>query len=146
MKKNIRKKTMKYFLLFAILFLAGCKNSNDDDLQDEKCGCNAEVKRIIPETANVIGSIRFKNQTDPNDHYYNNKFWISYTEANCGNCIHYFIVCNEDFLPQEVLNLKNSGETLSIKFSGELKEVCEKIFAPADYTYENITLTTIQVQ
>ena len=137
---------MKYFLFFAILFLTNCKNSNDDDSQTEKCGCNSEVKRIIPESANLIGEVRFKTQLDPNDNYYNNKFWITYAETNCGNCIHHMIVCNENFLPQEVLNLKNSGETLSIKFSGELKEICEKIFAPADYTYENITLTTIQVQ
>ena len=55
------------------------------------------------------------------------------------------IVCNENILPQEILKLKNSSKTISVKFSGDLKEICEKIFAPADYTYENITLTTIQI-
>jgi len=144
MKNFIIINKSKLFLLFVFFILTNCKN-NDEDLQIEKCGCNSVVTKKIPESANLIGEIKFKTQLDPNDTYYNNKFWITYVEANCVNCVHHMIVCNENILPQEILKLKNSSKTISVKFSGDLKEICEKIFAPADYTYENITLTTIQI-
>ncbi len=110
---------------------------------------NLNIKRdsnLIIEIEDNKGIITYKIQLDPQDNYYNNKFWITYTEQNCGNCIHYMIVCNENVLPQEVINLKNTGGNLTVRFAGSLKTICQKIFSPADYTYENITLTQIQTQ
>jgi hypothetical protein len=56
------------------------------------------------------------------------------------------IVCNEDILNQQILNLKSNGQNLNVKFSGHLKEICKKKFDVADVTYENIVLTKIEVQ
>ena len=42
-----------------------------------------------------------------------------------------------------VNELKNA---IDIKFSGKLKSICNPIYAPADYTYENIVLTSIEQQ
>ncbi|RTY83160.1 hypothetical protein EKL99_06195 [Flavobacterium sp. ZB4P23] len=129
--------------LFATLFtISSC--SKDDKTPD--CGCDSEIRTTIPESANLIGKISYKKQLDQNDNYYNDKFWIGYTEQNCVNCVHKMIVCNEEILNQQILNLKSNGQTLNIKFSGHLKEICEKTFDVADVTYENIVLTKIEVQ
>ena len=37
-------------------------------------------------------------------------------------------------------------DALDVKFSGDLKVICNPIFAPGDYTYENIILTSIEQQ
>lgn len=138
-------KVAKLFLLFLTVILTNnCKDRNEETKSD--CGCDSNVTNTILESENLVGTIYYKTQLDPQDNYYNNKFWIFYAEENCGNCIHYMIVCNENLLPQEITNLKTTGGSLSVKFAGDLKEVCQKIFAPADYTYENITLTQIQTQ
>jgi len=55
-------------------------------------------------------------------------------------------VCNETILPQKLLDLKQTNQSLQVKFAGDLKPFCEKVFAPGDYTYENIRLTKIIVQ
>lgn len=139
---------MKNFLFLSLICIGflSCKDNRDDPEPEPNCGCNSEIEATIPKSANLIGSIRYKIQLAPNDNYYNNKFWITYTEPNCINCVHSMIVCNENILPQEILNIKNTGETLSVKFAGDLKTICEKIFAPGDYTYQNITLTNIEKQ
>lgn len=144
--KFLSQQNILILLCFSImLVLNNCKN-REEEPKTLDCGCNSKVLNTIPESANLIGLIKYKMQLDPNDNYYNNKFWITYTEQSCGNCVHHMIVCNESILPQQVLNLKNSGGNLSVKFSGQLKEICEKKFDLADITYENITLTKIQVQ
>ncbi|MBP9970517.1 MAG: hypothetical protein KBE94_04460 [Paludibacteraceae bacterium] len=144
--KFLSQQNILILLCFSImLVLNNCKN-REEEPKTPDCGCNSKVLNTIPESANLIGLIKYKMQLDPNDNYYNNKFWITYTEQNCGNCVHHMIVCNESILPQQVLNLKNSGGNISVKFSGQLKEICEKKFDLADITYENITLTKIQVQ
>ena len=144
--KFLSQQNILILLCFSImLVLNNCKN-REEEPKTPDCGCNSKVLNTIPESANLIGLIKYNMQLDPNDNYYNNKFWITYTEQNCGNCVHHMIVCNESILPQQVLNLKNSGGNISVKFSGQLKEICEKKFDLADITYENITLTKIQVQ
>lgn len=144
-RSNIRK-TLQFFF-FSLLFLSlnHCK-SREEEPQTPDCGCESKVLKTIPESANLIATIGYKVQISPDDNYYNNKFWITYTERNCSNCVHHMIVCNESLLPREVLDLKKTGGNLSVKFSGQLKEICEKIFSPADITYEHITLTKIEVQ
>ena len=80
------------------------------------------------------------------DTYYNNTFWIVYQEENCSNCIHSMIVCNEDLIKNKFGNVLNNNEIIQVKFSGHLKEICKKTFAPADYTYQRIILTSIEKQ
>lgn len=121
-------------------------NSCKDEDTPPSCGCESETRTTIPESANLIGRIAYKTQIDPLDNYYNNTFWIGYTEQNCSNCIHKMIVCNEDILGNEFEDIIESGENVEVKFSGHLKVICEKKFDLADFTYERITLTSIERQ
>ena len=64
------------------------------------------------------------------------------------NCVHHMIICNEEILGnqfEDVVNLP-PGEFVEVKFSGDLKEICQKKFDLADITYERITLTSIERQ
>lgn len=120
---------------------SGCHKPNTD------CGCDAPTRTTIPSSTSLIGTIRYSSQNVPNGYIFKNKFFITYIEANCVNCVHYMIVCNEDILPPTVLGLKNdTTQQKTIKFAGNLKLTCDKLYAPADYTYENIFLTKIEMQ
>lgn len=130
------------FFLIISTGLISCR----DEPQPVDCGCSSIARTTIPESANLIGQISYKYQSDPNDNFYNDTFWISYTEPNCSNCVHTMIVCNESFLPEELTMLSTTLEMKQVIFAGELKETCEKIFSPADYTYERIILTKIELQ
>lgn len=126
---------------FSILF-NGCKDETPPD-----CGCESETRTTIPESVSLIGQIGYKAQIDPLDVYKNNTFWIGFTEKNCSNCIHHMIVCNEDILGNEFDDIIISGEAVDVKFSGNLKKICELPNAwLADETFELITLTSIERQ
>ncbi|WP_445956399.1 hypothetical protein [Yeosuana sp.] len=131
-----------------MLSTISCKNGDDDIVAD--CGCESDTQTIIPESANVIGRISFKRQIeiDTNDDYYNNTYWITYLVPGCSNCVSHMIVCNEDYLKTEFKDLLDlpQGEYVEVKFSGELKEVCQKRFDLADIVYKRILLTSIQRQ
>ena len=129
-------------LLFLILILT--INCNDKD-EVKDCGCDSPVIKVISDTDNMSGKIYYKTKTDPNDNYYNNKFWIS-VDGLAVNWSQNLIVCNENILPTEILNLKNSGETISIKFSGDLKKLCENTISIPEDSFEHITLTKLQKQ
>ena len=146
MKKLNNRMKVAYTVIcclgFTILF-NGCK---DDDTPPD-CGCESETRTTIPESVNLIGQIAYKTQINPQDDYYSNTFWIGYTEQNCSNCIHHMIVCNEDFLGNEFDDIIVSGEVVEVKFSGNLKKICELPVAfLADETFENIKLTSIERQ
>lgn len=134
------------FALFVALSIYGC--SKEDTIPD--CGCGSETQSVIPESANLIGRISYKRQIDidPDDDYYNDTYWITYLVPGCSNCVSHMIVCNEDFLKTEFEDLLNlpQGEYVEVKFSGELKEVCQKRFDLADIIYKRILLTSIQRQ
>ncbi|MBN8837069.1 MAG: hypothetical protein J0I09_07410 [Sphingobacteriia bacterium] len=138
---------MKRILIIAaiispITFLSSssCKKSTQPD-----CGCDAPIKTTISDTSNLIGTIEYNKYYNSNDNF-KNKFTIVYVERNCSNCIHTMVICNQDILPQRVLDLKQTNQSLQVKFAGDLKQFCEKIIAPGDYTYEYIILTKIIVQ
>lgn len=127
---------------FSLLF-----NDCKDDETPPDCGCESETRTTIPESVNLIGQIGYKTQIDPLDVYKNNTFWIGFTEKNCSNCIHHMIVCNEDILGNEFDDIIISGEAVEVKFSGNLKKMCELPNAwLADETFEHITLTSIERQ
>ena len=56
------------------------------------------------------------------------------------------IVCNENLISNEILSILNSQTSLNVKFSGELKEVCEKRFDISNISYQLLTLTKIELQ
>jgi hypothetical protein len=134
-------KTVKIisFVLLANLLLISCKK------EEPTCGCDSETLSTIPESANLIGRLVYKRQLDPNDNFYNNKFWITYVEPDCNICVHHMIVCNENFLSSfnDVKELP-IGQSISVQFSGLLKETCTKKFDISNISYEHITLTNIE--
>lgn len=155
MKKNSQKRRQIIFclLIFTTLF---CSCKSDDETPPD-CGCDSETRTTIPESANLIGKLFFKNDSNENN-YNNQKYWIVYIEENCVNCVHNLIICNDNFLNtisniptlsniNDIIGSVNELEgAIDVKFSGDLKVICNPIFAPADYTYENITLTSIEQQ
>ena len=141
-KSNRLKKLITYLLFFTILFFSNCKK---DDDSPSNCGCNSDIVTVIPESAELTGTISYKEQTQSNS-YYTNKYWVTYTNSNCSNCVRHMIVCNVSFITNDILNILNTQPEVSIKFTGELREVCKKRFDLADITYERITLTKIELQ
>ncbi|MEH6659621.1 hypothetical protein [Leeuwenhoekiella marinoflava] len=143
--KNLRNNLKPALTIICCLGLTLLINSCKGDDIPTNCGCDSETITTILESANLVGEMYYKTQSnDPMDTYYNNQFWIVYTEENCVNCVHSLIVCNEEIMTNQFENIKQTGEVVDVKFSGLLKEICEKTFAPADYTYERITLTSIE--
>lgn len=141
--KSVKKISILCFTLTLLISTISC-NKNDDN---PTCGCNSDIRATIPDSANLIGQLVYKRQLDPNDNFYNNKFWLTYVEPDCTNCIHHMIVCNENFLStfNDVKELP-IGQSISVKFSGQLKETCIKKFDISSISYEHITLTNIERQ
>lgn len=114
------------------------------DYDPAVCGCNSPVWSEIPDSNPLLGTVRYKRQLDPLDIYYNNRYWITYVEPYCINCVHSMVVCNEDMMV-EFENLRDSGASDTIRFAGQLQRLCMHPFAwPADYTWDQITLTKIE--
>ena len=140
-KSNFLFKLFSFLLIS--LFISSCSSGNETPLPD--CGCESKTLATIPESSDLVGELFYKTQTNnPMDTYYNDKYWIVYQQPNCSNCISSMIVCNEDFIENILWDLKNENYSVEVQFSGHLKEICEKTFAPGDYTYQRITLTKIQ--
>ena len=120
-----------------------------DDDNPSDCGCESEIQRTISESEELVGKLSYKTQADPMDDFYNNHFWIIYPAwATIGDITSYMIVCNESFLSDDLSDLKNLApeESIEVKFSGNRKSTCKPWFAPALYSYNRITLTSIQQQ
>lgn len=132
-----------FFLPFSALFLSSCKKDKNTN-----CGCDSKVVKSIPDSTGLVGKIGFKIQIDPNDNFYNNRYWLSYTDtAFCSMCRTSFILCNEEILPTELKQLKNYPDSfIVVKFSGYTKELCQKIFDIPEHNYYHITLTKIEKQ
>lgn len=57
------------------------------------------------------------------------------------------IVCNEEILVGfEDLLKEPAGKSVKVKFSGYIKDVCEKTFDIAENSYQHIVLTKIERQ
>ena len=155
--KNLQNRIRVVFVIICCsviaLFFYGCKN----DDTPPNCGCESETQATIPKSANLIGKLFFKNDSTENN-YNNQKYWIVYFEEDCGNCVHNLIICDESMLDvvSNISTLTNVSDiivsvnelknAIDIKFSGKLKSICNPIYAPADYTYEYIVLTSIEQQ
>lgn len=127
------------------LFSSSCKkNGETNEIIPTNCGCDNPIRTTITDSSNLIATIEYNKYY--NDYNFKNKFTIVYVERNCSNCVHTMFICNEAILPQQVLDLKRTNQILRVKFAGHLKPLCIKVPSPADYTYENITLTNIAVQ
>ena len=134
------KKITRLLVLIGIVILTAfsCEETNTE------CGCTGQTLYSISDSEPQIGKISYKIQIDSLDNYYNDKFWIGYTEDNCISCVHVFIVCNEKIISSELKSELLLGGDIDVKFSGQVKDVCDKIYAPAGYTYNRIILTKIE--
>lgn len=123
-------------IISSIVFFLGCS----EEKAAPDCGCEAKTTDTIPESESLTGAIYYKTQQDPNDTYYNNRFWIN-LEYDAG--VHFLIVCNEEMVSNLGLD-KNS--TYTVTFTGNLKELCEKTGHTANDNYDHIVLTKIEIQ
>lgn len=145
--KTIKKVFTAIFCIVILIFLMeSCTKKSESD-----CGCEGEVIRTIPVTTNLTGQISYKRQLDPNDNFYNDTYWLSYPDSSiCFPCSSStsFIICNESILSTELKEIKNlsGGTSLKVQFSGNIKELCNKQFNPANNVFYHITLTKILKQ
>lgn len=137
------KKTKAIVLIFCFLSLTiflfqVCK-------KDEKptCGCKGKIVFTIKDSDEQIGYL-FKNTVHDNPNVPDHNYGIWFNEKNCTNCIHKFLICNDNFLYSFGNIPPYPG--IKVKFSGMAKDLCILPFAPADYTYNYIELTKIEKQ
>lgn len=138
-KKKSLTKTISYLSFALFITLMSCKS--DDTPTD--CGCNSSTIFTIQESDDQIGFL-YRNTDNSNENIPSYNYGVYYSEPNCSNCIHTFFICNDTFL-------NNFGEIpeypgIEVQFSGHSKKVCQGIWAPADYTYNYLTLTQIEQQ
>jgi hypothetical protein len=139
----LTRNTLSYLLFTMLILLSSCsKNEKDEEIPD--CGKNGKIVFTITDSKNQIGYL-YKNtdySTTNYQPYYNYGVWFA--EKNCSNCVHTFFVLNDSFL-------NNFGEIppypgVLVTFSGTAKKMCVNPVAPADYTYNFLTLTKITKQ
>ncbi|NME71008.1 hypothetical protein [Flammeovirga aprica] len=148
---------LKKFCILLLIFLYGCKQDQDITA----CGC--ESNTTSDELISYEGVIFYKNDINGNN-FNNNKYWLIVAEENCGNCVHHLIVCNDDMVSSiknipvidnysfsNVYGMYRKDDqqvegAVNVLFTGSLKQICNPIFAPADYTYNNIVLTEIKIK
>ncbi|CAA0209597.1 hypothetical protein V2647_12880 [Tenacibaculum maritimum] len=150
---NRMKAVFTFIFCFGITLFNSCNNDNSPP----SCGCEYETQRTIPESANLVGKLFYKNNSNGNN-FNNQQYWIVYVEQNCENCVHNLIICNNEILSSipniptltninDIIgNINELESAIDVKFSGDLKIVCNPIFAPGDYTYNNIKLASIEPQ
>jgi hypothetical protein len=138
MKINGLNNPLIYLSIIIFILFSACE---DEDDTPKDCGCSSETNYTITETDSLIGEIYFRSST-----YYSNLYSIVYKEEGYSNSSTHMIVCNEDFLNNEFEDIKNSGGSVEVKFSGDLKSICEKPNGPADISYYRIILTSIERQ
>lgn len=141
MKINYKKKWQITFCLltFTVLLFSSCKS--DDDDMPKNCGCESSIVFAIFESDEQKGFL-YKNTDNSNENIPSHNYGIYFSEPDCFNCIHTFFICNDEFL-------KDLGEIpkypgVEVYFSGQAKKVCQGIWSPADYTYNYLTLTSIE--
>lgn len=140
--KTLRFKHLLILICLSISLGAAC---DKDDKTKSDCGCDSETLATIPESANLIGLIWYKTNKDLNDDYYTNKYWISVVVKDSDKADHY-IICNEDILSDDIIELAKTSEDTKVKFAGQIKEICEKKFDVAERTYSRIVLTKIELK
>ena len=139
LQKQIKITSKISILILLFLVISSCSKD------DKNCGCESETSQTVSESDKMKGEIAFKYQIDPNDNYYNDKFWINFTPTDCSSCDIRAIICNEDILDEEISKLKETEGILSIQFSGFLKEICTRKNDIAEISYKRIVLTSIEI-
>jgi hypothetical protein len=131
--------------IFAIILYNGLLLLFSCDKGDVKkdCGCNGEITFTIQEPDELVGSL-YKNTSMPSDNIPDYNYGIWFDEVTCGNCKHYFFICNDSFLTD--LGEIPTYPGIEVRFSGDAKGLCKTPISPADYTYNYLLLKKIEVQ
>lgn len=146
------------FLLTCLMLLFSLSSCKDDDTPPS-CGCESETVNTIP-NENITNvpieeqkkGVLFYKTSEKIDEYlkeeqFNNHFWVFQGSERCYNCQRNFIICNDEMVGVEFDYLKNTNDSISVKFTGELKYLCTDPFiAPGDYYYAEIKLNSIEQQ
>ncbi|WP_454246065.1 hypothetical protein [Psychroflexus sp. MBR-150] len=125
-------------MIFTILLFSNCKK-DDDNSSD--CGCNSPTIFTILESDEQKAFL-YKNTSNSNENIPSHNYGIYFSEPNCTNCVHTFFVCNDD-LTNSIEEIPNYPG-IEVQFSGQAKKICQDVWAPGDYTYNYITLTSIE--
>lgn len=126
-----------FFLLIPLILT--CK----EDMQPTDCGCSGPVQFTIEDSDKQSGYL-FMNDDNSGNNVPDYNYGIWFDEPNCSNCIHRFLVCNDNFLSelQEIPNYPG----VQVLFSGTSTNLCKEPFKPADETFNHIILTKLELQ
>ena len=152
------------FILTLLTSLLGCKDSPPPD-----CGCGSETINTVPSenlpdipTEVQMSGILFHNQALPNFKFgritpnnegdfekYKNRFWL-YQEDEEHEILRYFALCPNHSLPDEFQEVKNSADSIRIRFTGKIKNLCDPVIAlgvvPKNYLITEMEITSIETQ
>lgn len=160
MTRQMRNRTKMALIVLSYLGLTLFMNSCKDDATLPDCGCESETVNTIP-NENITNvpieeqkkGVLFYKTSEKIDEYlkeeqFNNHFWVFQGSEGCYNCRRNFIICNDERVGVEFDYLKNTNDSISVKFTGELKILCvdEPFIAPGDYYYAEIKLNSIEQQ
>lgn len=134
------KKFLFYVLTSSFLWTGGC---DKDEPAQCGCGSGSEVVFTIENSHEQIGYL-YKSTVTDNPNVPDHKFGIWFADDGCSNCVHRFFVCNNSFL--EDLGEIPAYPGTEVKFSGNAKNLCQTPTGPADYTYNYLILTGIELQ
>ena len=140
------------FVIIIALLFSNCNRKETTTYSD--CGCNSKTLFTIP---NDNVQVPYEEQTKGllfykrpdiiddfyNDEEYNNRFWIFQGTQGCYNCQRHYIICNDELLGNEFDFLKQSNDSIEIRFTGNIKSLCILRAIPADYNYGEIVLNSI---
>ncbi len=129
----------RFFFLLPIIVVPFLNCCNEDDAPD--CGCKGSVGFTIEDSDEQTGYL-YENADNTGNNVPDYSFAVWFDEQNCSNCVHKFLICNDEFL-SDFGNIP-AYPGIEIKFSGHAKKLCVEPFKPADYTYNHLTLTKIE--
>lgn len=129
------KKLLKHTLLLClILTFSNCSKKDDDARSD--CGCNGSSTSVITDET---GFLIKKTESVPNLPEHNFSVYINIDD--CSDCSHLFLICNDEILSQ-FENIP-SFPGMQVKFSGEVKALCNPPIDIPERLYNQIILTQI---
>jgi hypothetical protein len=137
------RNTLSYALCTILILLSSCsKNEKEEEIPD--CGKNGKIVFTITDSKNQTGYLYKRTDYSTGNHIPDYNYGIWFAEKNCSNCVHTFFVLNDSFLND--FGEIPTGVGILITFSGTAKKLCINPVAPADYTYNFLTLTKITKQ
>jgi|SRR5690606_26436666 len=120
--------------LSALLFLTCC--NNDDDNQND-CGCNSTTITSIQQIEGTLYSIDSQNENTPPTN-----FAIVRIDPEMPGWQTSYYVCNDDLI-NDLGEIPETGK--EIVFSGKTKELCEDIITIPEHFHYQIELTQISL-